>query len=335
MWYLTNNARLSGNSDLSRVAFITVVDEAVRQVCTKEAIAKAFSCTGIIPFDPKKIDLSKYPSSFKKPCNIRESPVKLTCSACRLQDVELHPLVRHGHIPLNVAAAFTYTPPPMKTKSKSKIVRHARVITSDAVRAEVAETEKKKQEQTIIKLSIKNKKRKLGTEKGSNEQPKAKHTRKTTKESCIYISDNDISDNGDSDEDREEKIVQEADADEDRGREGKSGEESNDEDWEDEGNKERHDNNDEDREGQELSFEEVKIPQWIKVNYEGEKFIGRVLEKVNGQFLVRCLEKPFGVYILQDMEKESHAIYYDKVFFTHTVPELKKHGRKFLYTYKL
>ena len=43
--WVRNNARVSGNSDISRVAYITVINEAVEQVCTKETVAKAFSST--------------------------------------------------------------------------------------------------------------------------------------------------------------------------------------------------------------------------------------------------------------------------------------------------
>ena len=63
-----------------------------------------------------------------------DTPVKATCSSCRSADVELHPLVKQGIIPKRLAEVFTYTPPPNKTKSKSKIVKAARIVTSEEVK---------------------------------------------------------------------------------------------------------------------------------------------------------------------------------------------------------
>ena len=56
---LQNNQLLSGNTDLTRI--IATVDHAVKKVCTLELVHKAFSATGVIPFNPAKIDLSKLP----------------------------------------------------------------------------------------------------------------------------------------------------------------------------------------------------------------------------------------------------------------------------------
>ena len=81
-----NNIFLSGNSDLSRVAFIAIIDHAVKQVCTKDMVMKAFIATGVIPFNPSKIDLSAFPSSSSCP-PASESPIKATCSTCRVNDV--------------------------------------------------------------------------------------------------------------------------------------------------------------------------------------------------------------------------------------------------------
>ena len=55
-------------------------------------------------------------------------------------------------IPKRIAEVFAYTPPPKKTKTKSKVIKTARIITSEEVRAEVAETEKKKREKEEAKL---------------------------------------------------------------------------------------------------------------------------------------------------------------------------------------
>ena len=126
------------------MAFIAAVNEVTKDVCTPEAISKALSATGIIPFNPKSVKLSNYPSVQNN--LIIDSPVKATCTNCRKENVELHPLVRSGAIPKNIASAFVYTPPPEKTKTKSKIVKKGRIITSDEVRKECEMTEKKKEE---------------------------------------------------------------------------------------------------------------------------------------------------------------------------------------------
>ena len=60
---LHNNALLSGNSDLTQIAFMAIVDEAVKAACTEEAVSKAFSATGVVPFNPDQIDLVQFPSS--------------------------------------------------------------------------------------------------------------------------------------------------------------------------------------------------------------------------------------------------------------------------------
>ena len=128
--WIENNTRVSGNSDMSRISFIAVVNEAVRDVCSKENVLRAYSATGLIPFNPKKVDISKYASSFAS-SNVQESPIKATCSSCMVKEVELHPLVRQGLIPKKIASALVYTPPPTKSKSRSKIVSNARIITSE------------------------------------------------------------------------------------------------------------------------------------------------------------------------------------------------------------
>ena len=97
---------------------------------------ESFQC---IPYDPSKIDLAAFPSSSATVKEV-QSPLKVTCSECRSKNVEFHPLV----IPKKLAEAFVYTPPPEKPKTKSKVVQHARIITSEEVRAEVKLVEEKK-----------------------------------------------------------------------------------------------------------------------------------------------------------------------------------------------
>jgi hypothetical protein len=147
-----NKPIISGNTDMTRIAFTSIIIHAVNEVCTNESIAKAFSATGVMPFNPDAIDLSKFPTSLSLDPMESESPVKATCSTCRYRDVELHPLVRQGVIPKHLAAVFTYTPPPEKTKTKSKIVTLARIITSDAVKQEIKDVEERKNKKQKMKL---------------------------------------------------------------------------------------------------------------------------------------------------------------------------------------
>ena len=107
-----NNVLLTGSPDISRIAFIATVENAVREVCTPSIVKKAFEKTGVIPFNPSVIDLSRYPSSVQS--EESESPVKVTCSTCRKENVDLHPLVKQNIIPKHLADTLIYTPPPEK-----------------------------------------------------------------------------------------------------------------------------------------------------------------------------------------------------------------------------
>ena len=52
-----NKPIVSGTSDISRIAFMAISDHAVKTVCTKKIFLKAFSATGVMPYNPDKIDL--------------------------------------------------------------------------------------------------------------------------------------------------------------------------------------------------------------------------------------------------------------------------------------
>ena len=83
-----NNPLISGNSDLTRVAFMGIIDHAVKNVYTKENVSKAFSATGVIPFNPQKIDVSSFPSSSAaREAMEAESPLKARFSECHRKDV--------------------------------------------------------------------------------------------------------------------------------------------------------------------------------------------------------------------------------------------------------
>ena len=65
---------------------------------------------------------------------------------------------------------------------------------------------------------------------------------------------------------------------------------------------------------EELLFEDVTVNSWVLVLYEGEKFLGRCLSKINGKFRVQCLSMPYGIWSAQVFEKEVDVVYYDKVY---------------------
>ena len=69
----------------------------------------------------------------------------------------------------------------------------------------------------------------------------------------------------------------------------------------------------------------VKEGDWVVVIYEGEKFIGKVVNAVNGQAVVQCLTKPLGINTPQDFEADT--VYYETVYYTSIMPKLVKVGR--------
>ena len=81
-----------------------------------------------------------------------------------------------------------------------------------------------------------------------------------------------------------------------------------------------------------MHYDDVLIGRWVIVKYEGEKFIGNVDSKRNGEFLVRCLEKPFGIREPQSYES-GEPIYYDEVYGTSAIPTPTRIGRKWLFKY--
>ena len=67
---------------------------------------KLFSATGVFPYMPEKIDISRYPKDISSDPSPDDSSVHVRCTTCRKNDVELHPLVRQGFIPKHLADAF-------------------------------------------------------------------------------------------------------------------------------------------------------------------------------------------------------------------------------------
>lgn len=84
----------------------------------------------------------------------------------------------------------------------------------------------------------------------------------------------------------------------------------------------------------ELDLADVKSGMWVKVTYEEEWFLGKVVEKFDTRCSVRCLEKPFGVREPQNMEPEKHTVVYDKVYDTEgIVPKQVYIKRTWKWTY--
>ena len=65
---------------------------------------------------------------------------------------------------------------------------------------------------------------------------------------------------------------------------------------------------------EEIHYEDVRSGMWVLVFYEQEKWLGKVIEKREGQVRVRCLEKPFGVNMSQNMERKHEAVFYHNVY---------------------
>ena len=86
-------------------------------------------------------------------------------------------------------------------------------------------------------------------------------------------------------------------------------------------------------ETKELNYDDVTVGQWAKVLYEGEVFLGKVLQKENNEYFVQCLEKPYGIKEPQMLEKEHQSAFYDRVFEAGVRPKLTRVGRGWKYTY--
>ena len=88
---------------------------------------------------------------------------------------------------------------------------------------------------------------------------------------------------------------------------------------------------------EELTINEWKLSLWVKVLYEGETFIGKVINIQNNEALVRCLEKPFGIdtNYFHDMEKEDSCAFYKTIYKNNVTPLLLQDGRKWRYKYTL
>ena len=88
-----------------------------------------------------------------------------------------------------------------------------------------------------------------------------------------------------------------------------------------------------------LPFEEVKVDEWVLVDYEGEYFPGIALHKheESRKVKVKCLEKPYGVNIPQTFESEVNHVYFsEQEIFKITIrPCVLKLKRGWKYGYNL
>ena len=71
----------------------------------------------------------------------------------------------------------------------------------------------------------------------------------------------------------------------------------------------------------------------VRVKYEGEIFLGKVLSVVNNQTQVRCLKHLFGILEPQEFEREEDAVFYETVYATCVNPVMVKNGRKWMWRY--
>ena len=90
--------------------------------------------------------------------------------------------------------------------------------------------------------------------------------------------------------------------------------------------------------GDKISHKDVKEGMWVVVNYEEEKFLGKVQSKAKTTITVLCLEKPLGIREPQSFES-GDGFDYDFVYATDLKPYLTqmnkdgKKGRKWLWVY--
>ena len=79
-----------------------------------------------------------------------------------------------------------------------------------------------------------------------------------------------------------------------------------------------------------MDYDDVLIEMWVVVKYEGEKFIGNVDDKKNGEISVQCLEKPFRIREPQSYENYVNYLHYlhrqifvnilHTIYYTHCFP---------------
>lgn len=320
---IQNNMLLTGNSLISRLEFINIVDNAISVICTKELVLKSFSATGVLPFNPEKIDLSQFPSSLANATPISESPVQATCSTCRVANVQLHPLVKQGCIPKKLADVFMYTAPSGKPRSRAKTVEKARIVTSEEVRAEIISSQKRKRAGQK-KKSATAPKRKKPSDAVSKKPPK-----KTRKFKEMVLEESD------SDSESEVSSVAPFSDSEESGLEDDAGLEKTAVDETADINftiaESTHD-------AVELDIREVPLGRWVKICYDGAWFLGITTEKKECSktgavdVKVRCFEVPI-VNMNEPMELEEvgRSIWYKKVYDTKIVPSLVVIKRKHLY----
>ena len=65
---------------------------------------------------------------------------------------------------------------------------------------------------------------------------------------------------------------------------------------------------------EEIHYKDIKSGIWVLVFYEQEKWLGKVIEKREGEVRVRYLKKPFGVNMPQIVEREHEAVFYHNVY---------------------
>ena len=68
-----------------------------------------------------------------------------------------------------------------------------------------------------------------------------------------------------------------------------------------------------------MSYKDVFPRIWVVVKYEGERFLGKVLQKRCGEYMVKCLSMPFGVNTPRQSE-EDEGIFYTEVYQSDIAP---------------
>ena len=70
-------------------------------------------------------------------------------------------------------------------------------------------------------------------------------------------------------------------------------------------------------------YKDVLREMWVVVKFEGERFLGKVLQKRCGEYMVRCLSMLFGMNTHQEFD-EDEGTYYTDVYQSNIAPENKQ-----------
>ena len=86
---------------------------------------------------------------------------------------------------------------------------------------------------------------------------------------------------------------------------------------------------------EELNINDCKLHMWVKVRYEEETYLGKIVEIENNETCVRCFKMPFGIAMdsFHEMEDEGSCCYFPTVYKSDVEPVMVKDDRVWKYKY--